>query len=100
VRWIPASWRYDVNAMTTRTQIYLPSDEHRRARLRAAEQGISLTEYVRRLIHADLDEPKAPRAHISEIIGIGDSGGSNVAKYKDQYLGEAVEKNWRERVRR
>jgi hypothetical protein len=95
-----AGWCYDVTIMATRTQIYLPPDEHRRARLKAAEQGISLTEYVRRLIHSDLQDTSLPRAHISEVFGIGDSGGSNVGRYKDQYLGEAVEKHWRDRVRR
>lgn len=78
--------------MTQRTQITLPPDEHRAARRRAAEQGISLAEYVRRLVHEDLsDGGSRPTADISEIFGIGNSGGSNVAKHKQEYLDEAVE---------
>jgi hypothetical protein len=78
--------------MTQRTQITLPSDEHRAARRRAAEQGISLAAYVRRLVHEDLTEAGSkPKADISVIFGLGDSGGSNVAKFKHEYLGEAVD---------
>lgn len=77
--------------MTQRTQITLPPDEHRAARRRAAEQGISLAEYVRRLVHEDLAEvEQRPKADISEIFGIGNSGGSNVAKHKDEYVAEAI----------
>jgi hypothetical protein len=77
--------------MTQRTQIILPADEHRAARRRAAEQGISLAEYVRRLVHEDLTEAgSTPKADISEIFGIGNSGGSNVAKHKDEYVAEAI----------
>jgi hypothetical protein len=78
--------------MTQRTQITLPADEHRAARRRAAEQGISLAEYVRRLVHEDLTEAGSkPKADISVIFGLGDSGGSNVAKLKHEYVGEAVD---------
>lgn len=78
--------------MTQRTQITLPPDEHRAARRRAAEQGISLAEYVRRLVHDDLSLGGVRRrADISEIFGLGNSGGSNVAKHKQEYLDEAVE---------
>lgn len=78
--------------MTQRTQISLPPDEHRAARRRAAEQGISLAEYVRRLVHEDLsDGGSLPKADITQIFGLGNSGGSNVAKHKQQYLDEAAE---------
>ena len=81
--------------MTQRTQIILPADDHRAARRRAAERGISLAEYVRRLVHEDLTEAGSkPKADISEIFGIGNSGGSNVARYKDEYLDEAVEADY------
>ena len=81
--------------MTQRTQITLPPDDHRAARRRAAEQGISLAEYVRRLVHQDLSAGGTkPKADISTIFGLGNSGGSNVAKYKDEYLDEAVEADY------
>ena len=76
--------------MVSRTQITLPPEDHRRARARAAELGISLAEYVRRLVARDLDRP-APRADISAIFNLGHSGGSDIARFKDEYIGEAVE---------
>jgi hypothetical protein len=86
--------------MTQRTQIILPADEHRAARRRAAEQGISLAEYVRRLVHEDLTEGGSkPKADISEIFGIGNSGGSNVAKHKDAYVAEAIHAHLEQRRR-
>lgn len=72
-----------------RTQILLAAEEHRRAKARAAELGISLAEYVRRAIRSDLAVPP-PKPDASEIIGMFDSGGSDVARHKDEYLAEAV----------
>ncbi|HEY3163774.1 MAG TPA: hypothetical protein VGJ71_05405 [Candidatus Limnocylindrales bacterium] len=81
--------------MTQRTQITLPPDEHRAARRRAAEQGISLAEYVRRLVHEDLSlGGSRPKPDISDIFGLGNSGGSNVARHKQEYLDEAVEADY------
>lgn len=51
--------------------------------------GISLAEYVRRLLARDLDRP-TPRADPSAVFDLGDSGGSDVARDKDRMLGEAV----------
>jgi hypothetical protein len=72
-----------------RTQITLYPEEHRRARHRAAELGISLAEYLRRLVKRDL-EPSPAKGDISAIFDIGDSGGSDVATHKDAYVGDAV----------
>jgi hypothetical protein len=78
--------------MMVRTQIALDSEEHRRAKRRAAEQGISLAEYVRRAVRRDLGgEAERPKAHISEIFGLGSSGVSDVSRNKHRYVGEAVE---------
>jgi len=78
--------------MMVRTQIALDSEDHRQAKRRAAELNISLSEYVRRIVHRDLGgEEERPKAHISEIFGLFDSGESDVAKHKDRYVGEAVE---------
>jgi hypothetical protein len=76
--------------MVRRTQISLEPDQHRRARKRAAELGVSLDEYVRSLINRDLGEPSQP-ADVSAIIGLGDSGGSDVAREKDRYVRDALE---------
>jgi len=75
--------------MKQRTQILFEPEEHRYARRRAAEEGVSLSEYVRRLVRRDRGEET--RGDISTILGLGDSGGSDVARYKDRYVGEAVE---------
>ena len=73
-----------------RTQITLYPEEHRQARHKAAELGISLAEYIRRLVKRDLG-PTQVKGDISAIFDLGDSGGSDIAKYKDQYVGDAVE---------
>lgn len=76
--------------MMVRMQISLPPQEHRRARARAAELGISVAEYVRRLVARDLGPGRAasdPHA----LFDLGESRGSDIARHKDVYVGEAVE---------
>jgi plasmid stability protein len=80
--------------MMVRTQIALKDDTHRRAKRRAAERGVSLAEYVRQTLDADLGEE--PKGDISGIVGLFSSGGSNIAKHKEQYLNEAA---WEEHLR-
>ncbi len=76
--------------MPSRTQVTLGQDLDRRAKARAEELGISFAAYVRRLIERDLGAP-TPAASVTNIFGIGDSGGSDVARHKDRYVGEAIE---------
>lgn len=76
--------------MTQRTQITLATENHRRARRRASDLGISLAEYLRRLVQADLGE-EPNRGDVSALFALGDSGGSDVARHKDRYIGEALE---------
>jgi plasmid stability protein len=76
--------------MTQRTQITLDSEQHRRARQRAAELGVSLAEYVRELVRRDLGD-ESSKADVSAIIGLGDSGGSDIARNKDEYIGDALD---------
>jgi hypothetical protein len=78
--------------MMSRTQISFDAETHRRARRRAAELGISLSEYVRRVVARDLEAP-SPSVDPSAIFDLGDSGGSDVARHKDAYVGEAVDSN-------
>lgn len=72
-----------------RTQIALDDEQHRRAKERAADLGISLAAYIRRLVEADLDEPSRPQGPAA-VFDLGDSGGSDVARQRDAYVGEAV----------
>ena len=72
-----------------RTQILLEAQDHRRAKERAAALGVSLSEYVRRVVAADLAGLRA-RADLRDVLDLGDSGGSDVASDKDRMLGEAL----------
>lgn len=76
--------------MTSRTQITIEPELRNKAHRRAADQGISFAEYVRRLLRRDLEEPTRPKADISAIFALGDSGGSDIANHKDEYIGEAI----------
>lgn len=75
--------------MVVRTQISLDPRMHRLAKGRASELGISLAEYVRRLVARDVARPE-PAADPAAVFNLGDSGGSDVARHKDRYIGEAV----------
>jgi hypothetical protein len=75
--------------MMARVQVALSPEEHRRARARAADLGISFAEYVRRLVAQDLGEVR-PTGARDLLFDLGDSGGSDVAELKDSYVGDAV----------
>ena len=74
-----------------RTQLSFEREMLRRARGRAEELGISLAEYVRRLVAEDLDEPR-PAADPSAVFCLGGSGGSDIAREKGRLLGDAFTK--------
>lgn len=81
--------------MMIRAQISLDPELHRKAKDRAAKLGVSLAEYLRRLVARDLDQPR-PAADRSVIFNLGDSGGSDVARFKHEYVEEAIEAEWLE----
>lgn len=81
-----------------RTQIMLTSEEHREATRKAAESDISLAEYIRRLVRQDVAEP--PRTDIRAIIGLGDSGRSDISSNIHEYVGEAIEAQWKRQTGR
>ena len=76
--------------MMARIQVSVTREEQKRAKVRAAELGISFAEYIRRLVKADLGEANLP-AEITAVFDLGDSGGSDIARLKHEYVGEAVE---------
>ena len=76
--------------MMVRTQIRLDPDEHRRAKLRAAELGVSLAAYIRRVVGEDLAAPAA-KPDARKITGLFGSGNADIARRKDEYLAEAIE---------
>lgn len=61
-----------------RTQIALSPEQHARVKQKAAALGITMAEYVRRLVDRDL-EPTDTVADPASIIAIGRSGGSDIA---------------------
>ena len=74
--------------MMSRTQISFEREMLRDARERAGELGVSLAEYVRQLVSADLrgiERAIDPGA----VFNLGCSGGSDVARDKDRMLAEA-----------
>jgi hypothetical protein len=75
--------------MMARTQITLEPELQRQARKRASELGVSLAEYVRRLLARDLGGSSA-RPDPACIFNLGRSGGSNIAKNKNAMIGDAI----------
>ena len=76
--------------MMARTQITLEPEIHRRARRRASDLGVSLAEYVRRLVRRDLGNPQ-PKADVTTIFNLGDGGDSDIAHQKDKMIADAFE---------
>jgi hypothetical protein len=74
--------------MMSRTQITLDMQIHRLARQRASELGVSLAEYVRRLVARDLSGPRV-KSDVACVFDLGCSGGSDVSKDKDAMIAEA-----------
>ena len=74
--------------MMVRTQITLESELQRQARRRASELGVSLAEYVRRLVAKDLARPEQ-KTDISCIFDLGSSDGEDIATNKDAMIAEA-----------
>ena len=74
--------------MMTRTQLSFEREMLREARDRAGELGISLAEYVRRLVAEDL-KGEEPAVDPSAVFNLGSSGGSDIARDKDSMLREA-----------
>jgi GH24 family phage-related lysozyme (muramidase) len=78
-------------------QFTLDSETQRRAQAKAAELGLSLAEYVRRVIVHDLGESRS-KAHVSVVFDLGASDEpTNIVRDKDRMIGEAV---WQEHVRK
>ena len=72
-----------------RTQIALSPEQHARIKQKAAALGITMAEYVRRLVDRDLG-PSGTLADPSSIIGIGRSGGSDIASEGKDAVAAAI----------
>ena len=75
--------------MMTRTVVAIDPALQRSARRKASELGISFSEYVRRLVARDVGRRGRP-ANPSAVFGLGDSGGSDIARDEDRMIGEAA----------
>jgi len=78
----------------TRTQLSFERHMLKQARDRAGKLGISLAEYVRRLVAEDL-RSVTTAADPAVIFDLGSSGSSDIANEKDAMLGEAFGKRRR-----
>lgn len=73
--------------------IILPDHHHAEAKRKAAHAGISLSEYIRRLVADDLSGADAA-ADPSSMFGLFDSGGSRIADGKRAMISEAIDKQF------
>jgi hypothetical protein len=75
--------------MMTRTQLSFDREMLQRARKRAQARGVSLAEYVRRLVAEDLGgRPTAVER--TRIFDLGSSGTSDVSRDKDAMVADAI----------
>jgi hypothetical protein len=78
----------------TRTQLSFDREMLRRAQAKAGRLGVSLAEYVRRLVADDLGE-RASTADPSVVFNLGSSDGSDVARDKDAMVADAFSRSAR-----
>lgn len=84
-----------------RTQISLPPELHRRAKRRAAEEGVSLSELARRGLEREVGGEPEPKGDISAIFGImGPGPPSDIAKDKERRLAEATRREYERKMGR
>ncbi|MCY4406423.1 MAG: hypothetical protein OXC15_08645 [Rhodospirillaceae bacterium] len=75
--------------MMVRIKISLDLERHALARARAASLGISLAEYVRRLIDRDVAE-RPDETDRSVVFDLGTSEGTDVATQRALMIGKAT----------
>ena len=73
-----------------RTQISLRPEQHARVKQKAAALGITMAEYIRRVVDQDLG-PDRTLADPSAIFGLGRSGGSDIASEGKEAVAEAID---------
>jgi hypothetical protein len=86
--------------MMVRTQISLPPELHRKAKRRAAAEGVSLSELARRGLEREVtDSEPSPKRDISAIFGIAGPGSpSDIARHKELYLAEASQREYERKL--
>jgi metal-responsive CopG/Arc/MetJ family transcriptional regulator len=72
-------------------QIYLDPEVHQDLKERAREEGISLSELIRRMAKDYLRREAAPKDYLA-IVGLGQSGKTDIAEKHDEYLAQGLSK--------
>ncbi len=76
-----------------RTQVYLDPAEREALKRKATEEGVSMSELLRRIVREQLGLGKprgAPAERLMRLVGIGESGLSDVSERHDEYLARAL----------
>jgi len=79
--------------MTSRTMLYLETEQLEALKERARAERVSVTELIRRLVRQYLgrpDEAGGPRPEWTRLVGLGSSGKSDIGDNHDLSLGEAL----------
>lgn len=76
--------------MMLRTQLILETPTLRRARQRASQLGVSLSEYMGRLLARDL-AVRPSKVDVTCVFDLGTSGGSDIANHKDSIIANAFQ---------
>jgi len=84
--------------MSFRLSISMDEDLRHRAQAKATRLGISLAEYVRRLVVTDLCEKKAGVAALFDL-GASEKR-TDIARDKDKLVGEAAWAEYRRKTRK
>ena len=76
-----------------RTQVYLDPVEHEALKRKAAEEGVSMSELLRRIVREQLGLGKqrgSPAERLMRLVAIGESSLSDVSERHDEYLARAL----------
>lgn len=77
-----------------RTQIYLAPEQHKSLKQKAAKKGVSLAQLIREILTAHLKQneglEKPAREIYMGLVGLGQSGLSDVSARHDDYLTEVL----------
>jgi macrodomain Ter protein organizer (MatP/YcbG family) len=72
-------------------QIYLDPEVHQDLKEQAREEGISLSELIQRIAKDYLRKEASPKDYLA-IVGLGQSGKTDIAEKHDEYLVQGLSK--------
>jgi hypothetical protein len=83
--------------MKARTMVYLDPQQMKALKARAKAEGISMAEFMRRLVTRQLagHQPlsSVPTEAYARMVALGSSGRSDVSERHDAYLAEALQRD-------